>query len=77
MWLVDGWESLPAESCQGRSRPPTVLILDWPRSCDVDQAALHGIPYILGQPLLVTDFLAAIDQILPARIDFVTAHPAA
>jgi hypothetical protein len=77
MWLVDGWEAMPAECCLGRSRPPTVLILDWPRADDVDQAAQHGIRHTLAQPFLVTDFLAAIDQILPGRIDFVAAHPAA
>ncbi len=75
--LLDGWASLPADCCQNRSESPLILLLDWPRPCDIDRAEQHGIRHVLGQPLLVTDFLATIDQLLPDKAESAVVHPAA
>ncbi len=75
--VADGWESLRKDEQCTATSPPIMLLLDWPRPSDLDQAEQLGIAGVLGQPLLVTDFLAALDRVLPPRVEVAVADPAA
>jgi len=63
--LLVGWESLAG--CElPANNSPAILLLDWPRSADLARAEQQGIGHVLAQPLLITDLLAALDDLLPA-----------
>jgi CheY-like chemotaxis protein len=64
--VVDGWEHLPPAGSEPSSPHPVILLLDWPRPSDLEQAEQRGITAVLGQPLLAADLLAAIEVLLPA-----------
>lgn len=64
--IVDSWEHLPQPMTGRPVLPPVILLLDWPRASDLEQAKERGVAAVLGQPLLVTDLLEAIGSLLPA-----------
>jgi hypothetical protein len=74
--LFDGWASLA--DCEGRAdESPAILLLDWPRPDDLHRAEQLGIGHVLAQPLLITDLLAALDELLPAGSAATSANTAA
>jgi hypothetical protein len=75
--LADGWASLPDRADSDQPNPPVMLLLDWPRPDDLDRAEQLGVACVLGLPLVVTDFLAAVDQLLPPHAAAAAAEPAA
>ena len=75
--IIDGWESLPAHLENDRTCMPLILLLDWPRPADIGQAQERGIRCVLGQPPLLADFLAAMDDVCPSKAGSVAAQPAA
>lgn len=69
--FFDGWESCQASAAgpgDATSRPPAILLADWPRPADLQRAQSHGIAQVLARPLLVTDLLTTIDLVLGAAL---------
>jgi len=65
--VAQGWQALTDVPRDEAPRPPAILLLDWPRPDDLARAEQLGIRHVLSQPLLVTDLLAALDELLPLQ----------
>jgi hypothetical protein len=65
--ICDGWEQLPRN--HDFERPPTLLLLHFPRPQDERRATRDRIAAIVAQPLLLGDFAAAIGKALAAHVD--------
>ncbi|MCI0357349.1 MAG: hypothetical protein L0211_02550 [Planctomycetaceae bacterium] len=90
--IAQGWQALADLSRDDQStllgkpavapgdnapRPPVILLLDWPRPDDLARAGQLGIRHVLSLPLLVTDWLTAVEELLPQQAASGAANSAA
>jgi hypothetical protein len=75
--IAQGWQALADMPCDEGPRPPVILVLDWPRPDDLARAGQLGIRHVLSQPLLITDLLATLEELLPVKAVSGAASPTA
>ena len=62
--LIDGWPSIDGRRLFGHQSIPALLLLDWPRPEDMTRAAEQRIGRVLGQPVHLTDLVAALRDLV-------------
>jgi hypothetical protein len=73
--FVDGWENWPAAAYgvsreeAAATRPPHVLLLDFPRPDDLARAEALGAAATIAEPMLLADLAWALEAVLPATDD--------
>lgn len=74
--VAKGWQALAAVP-RDEAQPPVILLLDWPRPDDLTRAEQLGVRHVLSRPLLITELLAALKELFPAKAASGAANSAA